>query len=96
MTFAFSAKVILHGACLMAGMTLGAREGVDVLAVEVAIFAGHFQVTPDRFGKIWRFLGESFLLQFFVWTLLHDCLLFLKLHCNSKRLAEVSRISSFL
>ena len=80
----------------MAGMTLGAREGVDVLAVEVAIFAGHFQVTPDRLGKIWRFLGESFLLQFFVWTLLHDCLLFLKLHCNSKRLAEVSRISSFL
>lgn len=80
----------------MAGMTLGAREGVYVLAVEVAICAGHFKVTPDRFGEIRRFFGESFLLQFFVWILLHACLLFLKMHCNSKILAEVSRISSFL
>ena len=80
MTFANRQKSFLlesgYAFWLVTSVTLGAREGVDVLTVEVAIFARHCQVTPDRFGKIRCFFGELSLIQFLVRILLHDFLLF--------------------
>ena len=42
----------------MAGVTLGAREGVNILVVEVTLVARHGQSAPDRFSKAGSFIGH--------------------------------------
>jgi hypothetical protein len=61
--FCSLAKVIFLEIWLVAGVTFSARESVDILTVEVAFFACHFQVTPDRSGEVRGFFGELLLTQ---------------------------------
>jgi hypothetical protein len=63
---------------LVACVTLGAGECVNILGVVITLFARHLEVSPDWFGKVRDFWGELFYVQFFVWSLLHGYLLSLK------------------
>ena len=63
---------------LVACVTLGAGECVNILGVVVTVFTGHLQVSPDWFGKIWHLFGELFFAQLFVRSLLHGYLLSVK------------------
>ena len=65
----------------MAGVALGAREGVNVLIVEVALVACHLQSPPDRFRKTWLLSGNPFFVRLLLRILLHDVLLSERLHC---------------
>jgi hypothetical protein len=63
---------------LVACVTLGAGECVNILGVVITLFARHIEVSPYWFGKAWDLLGELFFVQFFVWSLLHGNLLSVK------------------
>jgi hypothetical protein len=60
---------------LVACVTLGAGEGINILGVVITLFARHLKVSPDWFGKAWDLFGELFFAQLFVRSLLHGCLL---------------------
>ena len=60
---------------LVAGMALGAGEGVNILIVVVALLARHLQGSPDRFRKAWLLIGNLFFTRFLFKILLHDYLL---------------------
>ena len=51
------AKAFLHrylfGSSLVTCVALGAREGVNILIVEVTFLARHLQFSPYRFGEAW-------------------------------------------
>ena len=64
----------------MARVALGAREGVYVLIVELALFARHVQLSPYRPGEIRGLCGEFALVGFFNKVFLHASLLSVNNH----------------
>ena len=64
----------------MARVALGAREGVYVLIVELALLAGHVQLSPYWPAEIRRLRGELALVGFFYKVFLHASLLSVNSH----------------
>jgi len=56
-------------------MALGAREGVNVLIIELALLARHVQFSPYWSGEIRSLCGDFALVSFFNKVFLHDSLL---------------------
>ena len=72
----------------MAGMTLRARKGVDILVVVLAFFTRHLHVSPDRLGKVRELFGDLLWADFLVLFFSHKVLLSEKKHYNTSKRIE--------
>ena len=59
-------------------MTLGAREGVYILVVVLALITRHLHFSPDRFDEVRILRGDFTLAVFFALNFLHARLLSLR------------------